>query len=101
MQYGFIKPLVGGSAMRDFGEYCQQIGVTHVRIMPIMYNSKYIETSYLAKASDRYYENYFIACDICIELNEQQHLAMYLKYSDNLCKYDEIYLHLPKDLESW
>ena len=101
MQYGFIKPLVGANAMREFGKYCQQVGIPNVRIIPIMYNSKYIETRYLAKASDRYYENYFIACDICIELSEEQHLAMHLKYGDNLCEYNKIYLYLPKELEDW
>lgn len=101
MQYGFIKPLTGAESMREFGAYCQQIGVTHVCIVPIMYASKHIETAYLARASNQYYENYFIACDICIELSAEQHLAMHLKYGDNLCKYDEIYLHLPKDLENW
>ena len=89
--------------MKEFGEFCHQIGVEHVRIIPIMYNSKHITTSYLARASKNYYENYFVACDLEIELNEEQQTMMFLKYGDNLCEYNKIYLHLSpqQSFEEW
>lgn len=90
MIYGFIKPISSCKELQEFGLRCQHAGVKHVEIAPIFYDNKTISTAYLSTASQRYFNEYFIACDLKIHLNAEQYTVLKIVYGDNLTEHHKI-----------